>query len=357
VHALSEAEVRVRIAADVELERVREDRLVAVRGHLPERELVARAQPLAGELGVARERAALVHRGRGPAHDLLDRHRDPLRLARESLPLSGVEQRLQAARERLARGLAAGHEQQMEEQQELAVGEARRLLAGQLGVDHHREHVVAGRGTLARDQLGPIALDALVRRAHLVVRLAQIAARVLEREVDPIAQLRARLLRNAEQHADRLERQLARDVDHEVAAAAPDRVGQDPAGAPAQLGLEVADPPRREAPVHERADPVVAGRVHHVQHHARVGDVLQERAAVPPAAARHRGERDRVEQHAQRVGMPAHHPEALAVGRMRGRLVPVDRRLAPQPREHVVRKALLEQREIGEIEIHGGGLV
>src|SRR5688572_19178555 len=75
VDALSEAEVRVRLAADVEAERLGEDALVAVRGHLPERHLVARADLLAAELDVAGGGAALVHARRGPAHDLLDRSR------------------------------------------------------------------------------------------------------------------------------------------------------------------------------------------------------------------------------------------------------------------------------------------
>src|SRR6267143_6896456 len=55
---------------------------------------------------------------------------------------------------------------------------------------------------------------------HGVVRLEQLAPGVFEHEVHPVAQLGARLLGDAEQHADRLERKLARDVDHEVAAPA-----------------------------------------------------------------------------------------------------------------------------------------
>ena len=147
-------------------------------------------------------------------------------------------------------------------------------------MDHGREHVVARRDPFLRDQLGPVALDALVGRAHRIIGLEQLAAGVLEREVHPVAELGARFLGNAEQHADRLERQLARDVDHEVAAAALRGVGEDRPRAPAQLGLEIGDPPRRESLVHERADPVVAGRIHHVEHHARERRVLKERAAV-----------------------------------------------------------------------------
>jgi hypothetical protein len=132
-------------------------------------------------------------------------------------------------------------EEQEEEHQELAVGQARRIFAGQLRVDHDREHVVARLRAVLGDQLGAVALDARVRPPHRLGGLAQLAARVLECCVHPVAQLRARLLRNAEQDADRLERELARHVDHEVAPAALDGRGEDRARATAQLRLEVGD--------------------------------------------------------------------------------------------------------------------
>jgi hypothetical protein len=87
--------------------------------------------------------------------------------------------------------------------------------------------------------------------AHGVVALEQLAPACSKREIDPVAQLRARLPRHPEQHADRLERQLARDVDHEIATASAHRVGDDRARPPAQLRLEAPDPARREALVHE----------------------------------------------------------------------------------------------------------
>ena len=51
--AAAEADVLVRVAQDVELERAVEDVLVAVRGDVPDRDLVALLQLLAAQLGVA----------------------------------------------------------------------------------------------------------------------------------------------------------------------------------------------------------------------------------------------------------------------------------------------------------------
>ena len=75
VHAVTEAEVRIRVAAEVEAERIGEHVLVAVRRRFPEHHLVAGVHGLAAQVEVTR-RGATVVRGRvGPAHDLLDRAR------------------------------------------------------------------------------------------------------------------------------------------------------------------------------------------------------------------------------------------------------------------------------------------
>src|SRR5262245_34441213 len=68
VDALSEAEMEVRIAPDVEAERLREDALVAVRRHFPERELLAGPDLLAVEFDVTGRGAPLVDRTPRPAH-------------------------------------------------------------------------------------------------------------------------------------------------------------------------------------------------------------------------------------------------------------------------------------------------
>ena len=85
MHAVTEAEMRVRVAREIEAERIGEHVLVAVRGRLPEHHLVAGAHRLAAELEVARRGAPVVRGRMRPAHDLLDRgaaHRARRRAAR-----------------------------------------------------------------------------------------------------------------------------------------------------------------------------------------------------------------------------------------------------------------------------------
>ena len=72
VHAVTEPEVRIRVAVQVEAERIVEHELVAVRGRFPEHDLVAGADGLAEEIEVAGRGAAVVRGGMRPAHDLLD---------------------------------------------------------------------------------------------------------------------------------------------------------------------------------------------------------------------------------------------------------------------------------------------
>src|SRR5262249_39643746 len=63
VHAATEAEMRVRVTSNVELERFVEHVFVAVRGCFPEHDLVARAHPLPAQFDVARRGATVVRRG------------------------------------------------------------------------------------------------------------------------------------------------------------------------------------------------------------------------------------------------------------------------------------------------------
>ncbi len=72
VHAVAESEVRVRIAGEVEAEGLGEHTLVAVRGGLPEHDLVAGVHRLAEKVEVAGGGAAVVGGRVRPAHDLLD---------------------------------------------------------------------------------------------------------------------------------------------------------------------------------------------------------------------------------------------------------------------------------------------
>ena len=201
-----------------------------------------------------------------------------------------------------------------------------RVLARQLGLEHDREQVVARLLAALGDQL-----DAISREHAPVLAVQGIAGLRLEPEVHPVAEHLAVLLGHAEQQADGLERQVARHVAHEVAGAARGQRVEDAARAAAQLRLERADPVRREALVHEPADPPVPGVVHHVEHQPGARLVGDHGAALRPAASRDRGVRLRVELDGERVRVAAHHPEALALRRVRRGRVPVDGRMRAQP--------------------------
>src|SRR5215217_5588644 len=71
----TEADMRIRMAANVEPPRIGELRLVSVGRSIPERDLVTRSHCDAAQFDIARGRATHVgHRPR-PAHDFLDRRR------------------------------------------------------------------------------------------------------------------------------------------------------------------------------------------------------------------------------------------------------------------------------------------
>ena len=76
------------------------------------------------ELDVARRGAAVVGGGRRPAQDLLDRRRQQRAVGPQRPPLLGVlDQRQDADGDRVARRLAAGGDEQVEEHLQLEVGE------------------------------------------------------------------------------------------------------------------------------------------------------------------------------------------------------------------------------------------
>ena len=85
----------------------------------------------------------------------------------------------------------------------------------------------------------------------------------------------------------------------------------------AQLGVEPGDRARGQALAHEQPDTLVARVVHHVEHQAGHRQVVQRRAAVGTRPARLRGERARVVHDGHARGVGVHRPEAVAVGRVR----------------------------------------
>ncbi len=76
-------------------------------------------------------------------------------------------------------------------------------------------------------------------------------------------------------------------------------------------------------------------------------------SSVPPNGPRAAGDRrvgHRITQHRKGFGVGGHRPEALAVGGVVGRLVPVDGRLGAMHGEQLVRKARREVVQIGEVD-------
>ncbi len=173
----------------------------------------------------------------------------------------------------------------------------------------------------------------------------------VEARVDEPPEVVAVLLRDAEQDADGLHRQLRGHRFEEVDLGARLDGVEQQAGAPAQLVLEPAHHARGEPRAHQPADPGVAGVVHHAQHRAGELDVLEQRAAVPAVAAPLRRVGGRVAQDLEHLGVGGHGPEALAVGRVLGGFVPEDRGLPPVPREHVVGEAVGEPVEVREVDV------
>src|SRR5579864_996424 len=98
-----ERDVRVRIAADVELERALEDFFVAISRGIEQAHRLTGANLLPANLGVrACGPRELDDRGR-PADDLLDRGIDQRRIAPELLPFVGIlDKSLQPASSRVA---------------------------------------------------------------------------------------------------------------------------------------------------------------------------------------------------------------------------------------------------------------
>jgi hypothetical protein len=98
----------------------------------------------------------------------------------------------------------------------------------------------------------------------------------------------------------------------------------------------------------------VARIVHHVEQHAggeARREVLDQRAAPGAIAAALRGERGAVGGGGQDVRVAAEHPEALAARGVRRRRMEPHRRVAPQAGEQVVREAVGESTQVGEVDV------
>ena len=104
----------------------------------------------------------------------------------------------------------------------------------------------------------------------------------IEARLDGLEQPMSFGLRDSQQYADHLHRQLGGHVDDEVERlAVDDRVQQAPCPR-SQIVLDPGDHPRCQAGTHQATNLGVTRVVHHVEHLASDGQILEQRAAVRP---------------------------------------------------------------------------
>ena len=145
----------------------------------------------------------------------------PRRVVAQRAHLIGMlEQRQQAARDRVARGLGARAEQQAEEQVQLEVGERGRIHVVEGGVGDDGQHVVGRLGPLRRRSAPARRRTSATRLPRpTVARLPDLGlprAAEVELRLDRLEQPMPFGLGHSQQDADHLHRQLGRDVDQEV---------------------------------------------------------------------------------------------------------------------------------------------
>ncbi len=107
---------------------------------------------------------------------------------------------------------------------------------------------------------------------------------------------------------------------------------------------------RRQALRDQSPDPGVAWVVHHVQHDAGDGQVLNDGPAVGTVTAGLGGIGHGVVEHPQHLVVRGDGPEPLPVRCVDGRLVPPHRRNLPMDAEYVMRETVGERVEIGEVD-------
>ena len=173
--------------------------------------------------------------------------------------------------DQVSRGLVAGHGQQQDEQVELGLGEP---LAVDLGFEEPRDDVVARLlATLAGQVVGG-HVELHGRGRGLVARRVVLRVLAADEPVAPVEQAVAVLDRPAQQLGDDLQRQLGRDVGDEVALAVLAHPVDDVVGHVADVVLDAADHPGREAFVHQQPQLGVLRRVHVQHHQLLLGQVL-----------------------------------------------------------------------------------
>jgi hypothetical protein len=344
VRAVTEHQVRVRVAADVESARICEYFGVTVGRGKGDDHLVPGPDGLAADVGVGRGRPAEGHDRRPPAEHLLDRGRHQGRIgAQLFLRLWILDQRDARAGQAIAQRLVPGHSEQPEHVLELGHRHLAAVLV-RLG-QQDRHHVVAGAAPLfLRQQVsvgvqvghalaGPRVGHAAVpvrggprrerlgrhRRAPRRVELGRggvVGVLVADHPVGPVEQQPAVLFRNAEHVGQGEQRQVSGHVLGEVGLAFWPVEGPvtDGPRVPADAVLQLRDRPRRERPAQQPPQPGVLRRVHvehhlpHVAQRLRRGRVADLRRAEPGR------EELRPGKHGLDVGVPEHEPETGPLG-------------------------------------------
>ena len=184
-------------------------------------------------------------------------------------------QRQQPARDGVARRLGARAEEQIEEQVDLGIAD--------VSVGDDREHVLGRRSPFRADEFPAVVVHPRAGLLDGQPRDGRLAgATEIEARLDGLEQPMSFGLRDSQQYADHLHRQLGGHVDDEVERlAVDDRVQQAPCPR-SQIVLDPGDHPRCQAGTHQATNLGVTRVVHHVEHLASDGQILQQRAAVRP---------------------------------------------------------------------------
>ena len=128
--------------------------------------------------------------------------------------LGVLHERPHAPRGRVARGLVAGDREQQHEHVELELAE---LLAVDLGVDELGDDVVTRIGAPLLGQVVGVRVERGRRRVRAFGTALELGVVGADHRVRPLEDEVAVLLRDAHDLGDRLQRQLRREVDDEVA--------------------------------------------------------------------------------------------------------------------------------------------
>jgi hypothetical protein len=221
-------------------------------------------------------------------------------------------------------------------------------LAFHLGLDEHRDQVLAGLQPPSGRQLLGVAEDLhgrLARVGPLDLVLGVVRA---DHPVGPVEDLAPVLLGHPEQLGDDQQGELGRDLLDEVGRAALAHRVDDAVGVPDDLLLQIAHQLRGEALVDQTTVAGVHGRVHVEHHQLLLGQLLVVHVGEESRMLG-RGEALPVPVHRDAVVVVGNGPEATPVGRRLG--MPVDRGFGPEPAEPLVGDAGHEVAPVDEVDL------